>query len=106
MVGHQVADDAARTVTFHLVTPDPASELLFSSNGKSWSQLEVQPTGRSDTIAAPFASTGYYLAAKVPTASVGGSSSNTGRIVLIAVITVALALALALVPQLLRRRRR
>ena len=89
-----------------LVTPEPASELLFSDDGKTWSELEVQPTGRSDTIAAPFASSGYYLAAKVPTASTSsGGSSNTGRIVLVSAITIVLALALVLVPQAIRRRR-
>jgi hypothetical protein len=90
-----------------LVTPHPASELLFSTDGKSWSQLDIQPTGRSDTIAAAFARSGYYLAAMVPTASTSsGGTSDTGRIVLVAAITVVLALALVFVPQVIRRRRR
>jgi hypothetical protein len=99
----------AKTGSIVLLTPHPAAELLFSRDGQSWRELEIEPTGRSDTIAARFSRSGYYLAASVSTTNTtttgstsSDGSSDTGLIVVVVITT---ALALGLVLAWLRRRR-
>jgi hypothetical protein len=92
-----------------LEVPAPATEMLFSGDGKTWETLVSQSVGGTAGIGAPFSRTGYYVGA-LPGTSTGGSSSksNNGSVIVVVLITVAVALALGFAPKVFRgvRRRR
>lgn len=87
-----------------LTAPNPAQNMLFSPDGRSWSKLPAQPVGGPSTIGSTFNRSGWYLAAAAPTSATGGHRAGIAT-ALIAVGTAVAALALALVVTRHHRRR-
>lgn len=82
-----------------LATPEPASVLVFSPDGRHWETLETARVGGVDSVGAAFRRAGYYVAAIPGAARPTGRSGNgleTGRKVLIGLLSVALVANLAL----------
>jgi hypothetical protein len=81
-----------------LATPEPASVLLFSPEGRGWETLDTQRVGGPDSVGGPFRRAGHYVAA-VPGVSrpveESGGWLETGRKVLVVVLSVALVANLA-----------
>lgn len=46
-----------------LATPEPASVLLFSPDGRRWETIDTQRVGGPDSVGGPFRSAGHYMAA-------------------------------------------
>ena len=90
-----------------LATPEPASVLLFSPDGRrGWETLDTQRVGGPDSVGGPFRRAGHYVAA-VPGVSrpveESGGWLKTGRKVLIGVLSVALVANLVRRARLTRR---
>ena len=80
-------------------TPEPASVLVFSADGRRWETMETVRVGGPDSVGAAFQRPGHYVAAIPGVARPQGRSREwllTGRKVLIAVLSVALVANLAL----------
>ena len=81
-----------------LATPEPASVLLFSADGRGWEVLDTQRVGGPDSVGGPFRRAGHYVAA-VPGVSRPVEKPagwlETGRKGLISVLAVALVANLA-----------
>ena len=90
-----------------MVVPDEAEKMLFSDDGKSWSELPTQTLGDPTTVGSAFNSAGYYLVStSLPEFANPNKESGTKRIVGIVMIVAALALLLGYVlPAILRRSR-
>jgi hypothetical protein len=90
-----------------MVVPDEAEELLFSLDGKSWSELPTQQLGDPTTVGSAFNTPGYYLVAtSLPEFTNPNKGSGTKRTVGIVMMVVAVALLLGYVlPTILRRSR-
>lgn len=80
-----------------LATPEPASALLVSADGRTWETIETQRVGGPDSVGAPFRRAGHYVAAipGVARPAEGTSWLRTLRRVLIVVLSVALAVNVA-----------
>ena len=82
-----------------LATPEPASVLVFSADGRGWETMETARVGGPDSVGATFRRPGHYVAAIPGVARPQGRSREwlvTGRKVLIGVLSVALVANLAL----------
>jgi hypothetical protein len=82
-----------------LATPEPASVLVFSADGRHWETMETVRVGGPDSVGATFRRAGHYLAAIPGVARPTGRSREwlvTGRKVLIGALSVALVANLAL----------
>lgn len=76
-----------------LATPEPASVLLFSSDGRGWEAIDTQRVGGPDSVGGPFLRAGHYVAAVpgVPRpVEESGGWLRSARRVLIVVLSVAL----------------
>jgi hypothetical protein len=90
-----------------MVVPDEAEKLLFSADGKSWSELPTQLLGDPTTVGSAFNSPGYYLVGtSLPEFTNPNQGSGTKRMMGIVMVVVAMALLLGYVlPTILRRSR-
>ena len=91
-----------------VATPEPASVLLFSADGREWETLDTQRVGGPDSVGSPFPGSGWYVAAipgTAPPAPEPSGALETARRVLIAVLALALAAVLALRVREARRTR-
>jgi hypothetical protein len=89
-----------------LTVPQRAISMLFSPDGKAWQGFPTGDGATSTSAAATFDRPGYFLAASPPGTAPAGNSSDTARIVLIALLTVTIAVGLILGPRTWRRLRR
>ena len=92
-----------------ILVPEPADTVLFSSDGRTWQQLDSQHESGSGAESAALASPGYYLAgtSRPPPSPVASSSGGYSTIVVVVAVSL-LAIVLAWTPyvrQRLRRRR-
>lgn len=81
-----------------LATPEPASVLLFSPDGRNWETIETQRVGGPDTVGGPFRGAGHYVGAVPGVARPEDEPAGwarTARRVLIALLSVALVANLA-----------
>lgn len=81
-----------------LATPEPASVLVFSADGRHWETMETVRVGGPDSVGATFWRAGHYVAAIPGAARPTGRSREwlvTSRKVLIGVLLVALVVDLA-----------
>ena len=90
-----------------MVVPDEAEKMLFSVDGKSWSELPTHQLGDPQTVGSAFNTAGYYLVGtSLPEFTNPNEGSGTKRTVGIAMVVVAVALLLGYVlPTVLRRSR-
>ncbi len=90
-----------------MVVPDDAEEMLYSVDGKSWSELPTHRLGDPTTVGSAFNKPGYYLVGtalpEFPNPNKGSGTKKTVGTVMI-VVAVALLLGYVL-PVLLRRSR-
>jgi len=98
--GHSGADIGAMAAAGNVIlsTPEPASVLLFSADGRRWDVIPTQRVGGPDAVGGPFHRPGTYVAAipgrAVPTAP--RSRLATARRILIVLLSAALVVNLAL----------
>jgi hypothetical protein len=90
-----------------MVVPDEAEKMLFSPDGKSWSELPTHQLGDPQTVGSAFNTPGYYLVGtSLPEFTNPNEGSGTKRTVGIVMVVVAMALLLGYVlPTILRRSR-
>lgn len=90
-----------------MVVPDEADKMLFSTDGRSWSELPTHTLGDPNTVGSAFNTPGYYLVGTtLPEFENPNKGSGTKRTVGIVMVVVAVALLLGYVlPMLLRRAR-
>ncbi|MCA1843874.1 MAG: hypothetical protein LC792_11965 [Actinobacteria bacterium] len=90
-----------------MVVPEEAEKLMFSADGKSWSELPAHPLGDPTTVGSAFNTPGYYLVStSLPEFTNPNQGSGTKRTVGIVLVVAALALLLGYVlPTILRRSR-
>lgn len=90
-----------------MVVPEEAERMLFSPDGKSWSELPTHNLGDPTTVGSAFNTPGYYLVGTVlPEFTNPNKGSGTKRTVGIAMVVAAAALLLGYVlPSVLRRSR-
>ncbi len=90
-----------------MVVPDEAERLLFSADGKSWSELPTHQLGDPQTVGSAFNTPGYYLVGtSLPEFTNPNQGSGTKRTVGVVMVVVAVALLLGYVlPTILRRAR-
>jgi hypothetical protein len=90
-----------------MVVPDEAEKLLYSPDGKSWTELPTQRLGDPTTVGSAFNTPGYYLVGTLlPEFPNPNKGSGTRKTVGTVMIVVAIALLLGYVlPTLLRRSR-
>ena len=90
-----------------MVVPDEAEKMLFSPDGKSWSELPTHQLGDPQTVGSAFNTPGYYLVGtSLPEFTNPNEGSGTKRTVGIVMVVVAVALLLGYVlPTILRRSR-
>ena len=90
-----------------MVVPDEAEKMLFSTDGKSWTELPFQVLGDPLTVGSAFNAPGYYLVAtSLPEFADPNQGSRTKRTVGIVMVVVAVALLLGYVlPTILRHSR-
>lgn len=90
-----------------MVVPDEAEKMLFSPDGKSWSELPTHQLGDPQTVGSAFNTPGYYLVGTtLPEFSNPNEGDGTRRTVGTVMVVVAVALLLGYVlPTILRRSR-
>lgn len=90
-----------------MVVPDEAERMLFSVDGKSWSELPTQTLGDPTTVGSAFNTAGYYLVGtSLPEFTNPNKESGSKRTVGIVMVVAAAALLLGYVlPTILRRSR-
>ena len=90
-----------------MVVPEEAEKLMFSADGKSWSELPTHQLGDPTTVGSAFNTPGYYLVGTtLPEFTNPNEGSGTKRTVGIVMMVVALALLMGYVlPMILRRSR-
>jgi len=90
-----------------MVVPDEAEKMLFSVDGKSWTELPTQRLGDPTTVGSAFNTPGYYVVGTLlPEFPNPNKESGTKKTVGTVMIVVAVALLLGYVlPTLLRRSR-
>jgi hypothetical protein len=88
-----------------LKIPLAAAGLLYSADGRTWTNIGKQIVAQQPVVGAPFNAPGWFLGAThaLPPSSSGGGS---GGVVIVAVLVGILALALGLFPLVRRRARR
>jgi hypothetical protein len=89
-----------------LATPEPASVLLFSSDGRGWETIDTQRVGGPDSVGGPFLRPGHYVAAVPgiarPVEEPGGWLRTARRA---AIVVLSVALVANLARRALQRRR-
>jgi len=86
-----------------LTVPLPAAGLLFSGDGRTWTNVGKQTVPGQPIVGGPFSATGWYLGAThAQTPSSGGGGGSSG-VIIVAVLVGVIALALGLFP-LVRKR--
>jgi len=86
-----------------LTIPLPAAGLLYSADGRTWSNIGKQTVAGQPIVGGPFNAVGWFLGTThQQAASSGGGGGSTG-VIIVAVLVAVLAAALGLFP-LLRRR--
>ena len=90
-----------------MVVPDEAERMLFSVDGKSWTELPTQRLGDPTTVGSAFNKPGYYVVGTLlPEFADPNKGSGTKKTAGTVMIVVAIALLLGYVlPTLLRRSR-
>ncbi|HYH51519.1 MAG TPA: hypothetical protein VEG38_18390 [Acidimicrobiia bacterium] len=90
-----------------MVVPDEAEKMLFSVDGKSWTELPTQRLGDPTTVGSAFNKPGYYVVGTLlPEFPNPNKEDGTKKTVGTVMIVVALALLLGYVlPTLFRRSR-
>ena len=90
-----------------MVVPDEADRMLFSEDGKSWSELPTQTLGDPTTVGSAFNTAGYYLVGtSLPEFTNPNKESSSKRTIGIVMVVAAAALLLGYVlPTILRRSR-
>jgi len=90
-----------------MVVPDEAERMLYSVDGKSWSELPTQTLGDPTTVGSAFNTAGYYLVGTtLPEFTNPNKESGSKRTVGIVMVVAAAALLLGYVlPTILRRSR-
>jgi len=90
-----------------MVVPDEAEKMLFSPDGKAWSELPTHTLGDPNTVGSAFNTPGYYLVATtLPEFENPNKGSGTKKTTGIVMVVVAVALLLGYVlPTILRRSR-
>ena len=105
---YQPSGTNAETVTqpgnILLTVPLPAAGLLYSADGRTWSDIGKQTVAGQPIVGGPFNAVGWYEGATHATAasSGGGGGGSAGTIIVVVLVAV-LALALGFFP-LLRKR--
>lgn len=89
-----------------MVVPDEAAKMLFSPDGKEWTELPTQVLGDPNTVGSAFNKPGYYLVdTALPPFANPNKGSTTKRTLGIVLVVVAVVLLLGYVlPTALRRR--
>lgn len=78
-----------------MVVPEEAEKLLFSNDGKSWSELPTHQLGDPNTVGSAFNTPGYYLVGtSLPEFTNPNQESATKRTAGIVMVVVAVALLL------------
>jgi hypothetical protein len=90
-----------------MVVPEEAEKMMFSADGKSWSELPTHQLGDPMTVGSAFNTPGYYLVGtSLPEFTNPNQGSGTKKTVGIVMVVVALALLLGyILPAVLRRSR-
>jgi len=90
-----------------MVVPEEAEKLLFSPDGKSWSELPAHQLGDPMTVGSAFNTPGYYVVStSLPEFTDPNQGSGSKRVVGIVMVVLALALLLGyILPTILRRSR-
>lgn len=90
-----------------MVVPDEAERMLFSVDGRLWSELPTQTLGDPTTVGSAFNTAGYYLVGtSLPEFTNPNKESGTKRTVGIVMVVAAAALLLGYgLPAILRRSR-
>ena len=90
-----------------MVVPEEAEKLMFSADGKSWSELPTHQLGDPLTVGSAFNTPGYYLVGtSLPEFTNPNQGSGTKKTVGVVMVVVAMALLLGYVlPTILRRSR-
>ena len=106
---YQPSGTPAETITAPgniLVTvPLPAAGLLYSADGRSWSDIGKQTVAGQPIVGGPFNAVGWYEGATHATAASGSSGGGSAGVIIVVVLVAVLALALGFFP-LLRKRLR
>jgi hypothetical protein len=87
-----------------LTVPLPAAGLLYSADGRSWTNIGKQTVAGQPIVGGPFTAVGWFMGATHPqaTGSSGGGGGSSG-VIIVVVLVAALALLLGFFP-LIRRR--
>jgi hypothetical protein len=89
-----------------LTIPLPAAGLLYSGDGRTWTNIGKQSVPGQPIVGGPFNAPGWFLGATHPqTASSSGGGGSSG-VIIVAVLVGALALALGLFPLIRKRVRK
>jgi len=90
-----------------MVVPDEAAKMLFSPDGKQWTELPTQILGDPNTVGSAFNTPGYYLVdTAIPAFANPNAGKGTKRTVGVVLVVVAVVLLLGyVVPTALRRSR-
>jgi hypothetical protein len=90
-----------------MICPEEAEKLMFSADGKSWSELPTHQLGDPMTVGSAFNTPGYYLVGtSLPEFTNPNQGGGTKKTVGIVMVVAALALLLGYVlPTILRRSR-
>jgi len=90
-----------------MIVPEEAEKLMFSADGRSWSELPTHQLGDPMTVGSAFNTPGYYLVGtSLPEFTNPNQGSGTKKIVGSVMVVAALALLLGYVlPTILRRSR-
>jgi len=90
-----------------IVVPEEAEKMMFSADGKSWSELPTHQLGDPNTVGTAFNTPGYYLVGTtLPEFTNPNQGSGTKKTVGIVMVVVALVLLLGyILPTILRRSR-
>jgi hypothetical protein len=90
-----------------MIVPEEAEKLMYSADGKSWSELPTHQLGDPTTVGSAFNTPGYYLVGtSLPEFANPNKGSGTKKTVGIVMVVGALVLLLGYVlPTILRRSR-
>src|SRR5581483_4528642 len=86
-----------------LTVPLPAAGLLYSGDGRTWTDIGKQTVAGQPIVGGPFNAAGWYLGATHPQAASSGGGGSSSGVIIVAVLVGVLALALGFFP-LIRRR--
>jgi hypothetical protein len=87
-----------------LTVPLAPTALLYSGDGRTWTNVATQTLAVQFKVGGPFNAVGWFLGGAHP--QTAPASSSSGSVIIVAVLVGVLALALGLFPFILKRRRR